>query len=162
MIKKTCKVCDKIFHVKRYLKSTAKFCSRKCYHSTFTGETSFTYGFQRGHTGNKGKRIPRNAGENNYNWKGGNFKTIKGYVRTYSPDHPFNRDKYVLGSRLIAEQALERYLDPTEVVHHIDENKQNDTRENLFVFENESQHRFLHIAIKHWGLPKSWLQSNIA
>lgn len=111
--------------------------------------------------GHKGKGFGFQHGKKHFNWKGGNTVDAKGYIRVKVWNHPFAH-KYMRRGRFVAEQALERYLDPTEVVHHIDENKQNDTRENLFVFENESQHRFLHIAIKHWGLPKSWLQSNIA
>lgn len=67
-------------------------------------------------------------------------------------DHPYPSDmktsgvKYILEHRLIAERKLGRYLLPTEVVHHIDEDPTNNHPDNLQVFASQAEH------VKHHGL----------
>ncbi len=46
--------------------------------------------------------------------------------------------------RVVAEQCLGRTLLPDEVVHHIDNNKQNTDPSNLVVFPNQSYHARCH------------------
>ena len=48
------------------------------------------------------------------------------------------RNKY----RLIAEEKLNRKLKPNEVVHHIE---MNDNPNKIFIVENQSKHRKIHI-----------------
>ena len=96
--------------------------------------------------GNIGKH--RLSGEFASNWKGGRTGNGGGYVAIYSPDHPFANRKYVLEHRLVMEKRLGRYLKPTEIVHHIDGNKQNNLDENL-VLTNRAEH-----AKEHYG-PKN-------
>jgi hypothetical protein len=74
-------------------------------------------------------------------WKGG-VKVVKGYSYQRVPGHP-NASKhgsYVAVHRLVVEQHLGRYLDPSEVVHHLDDNPQNNSIENLQVFSNNGEH----------------------
>lgn len=47
--------------------------------------------------------------------------------------------------RVIAEQKLGRPLVPGEIVHHDDENKQNNDPKNLIVLPNQAEHARLHI-----------------
>jgi len=79
-------------------------------------------------------------GEKGNNWKGG--KTIQhGYILILKPDHPYSTvDGYVRQSRLIAEKVLGRYLKPQEKTHHRNGIKDDNSWENLFVFETNADH----------------------
>lgn len=61
------------------------------------------------------------------------------------PDHP---NKYKNGCldehRIIAEQKIGRYLRYGEIVHHIDENKFNNSINNLIVFKDNKNHARYH------------------
>jgi hypothetical protein len=106
---------------------------------------------------NKGKETPKIVkekqrkaklgitGEKTNHWKGGKVKMSGGYISVYIPNHPFaNDDKYVSEHRLAMEKYLNRYLTKKEVVHHIN-NIRNDNRiENLMLFANNSEHRKFH------------------
>lgn len=74
-------------------------------------------------------------------WKGGRKITKDGYIVIKKWDHPYcDVQGYVLEHRLVMEQYLKRYLDPKEVVHHINRNKSDNRIENLMLFENHSKH----------------------
>jgi hypothetical protein len=82
-------------------------------------------------------------GERNGNWNGGR-KTMRGYVYILNPEHPFNNAGYVLEHRLVMEEFLGRYLTKEEVVHHINEIKNDNRLENLMLFENDGKHTAYH------------------
>lgn len=46
--------------------------------------------------------------------------------------------------RIVAEQMLGRPLAPGEVVHHIDQNKRNNSPENLMIFASQAEHATWH------------------
>lgn len=83
-------------------------------------------------------------GEKAAAWKGGRHVS-NGYAYVYTPDHPqADRDGYVEEHRLVVEQALCRYLDPQERVHHINGDKLDNRPENLVVLQTQSEHKKLH------------------
>lgn len=72
------------------------------------------------------------------------FKMGK-YIGVYMPKHPnASKDGCVYEHALVAEEKLGRYLKKGEVVHHIDENKYNNSSENLMVFKTKSDHTSFH------------------
>ena len=80
-------------------------------------------------------------GAKNPAWRGGRVIDKQGYILVYCPDHPHaNNQGKVREHRLIAEKILGRYLLPTEVVHHIDDDPQNNSHDNLLLFQNNAAH----------------------
>lgn len=81
------------------------------------------------------------SGSHNSNWRGGRRVDKDGYILIHFPDHPFcNRHGYVREHRLVMEQMLGRYLTRDEVVHHRDDNHQNNTPENLKLYGSNGEH----------------------
>jgi len=84
-------------------------------------------------------------GEYNPHWKGGRRLSKEGYVLIFKPDHPnATCDGYILEHRLVMEKHLSRYLKPEEIVHHINEIKDDNRIENLILFNGISEHRKHH------------------
>jgi DNA-binding CsgD family transcriptional regulator len=80
-------------------------------------------------------------GEKNQNWRGGRLIDQDGYVLVKAKDHPnADRHGYVRLHRLVMEEKLGRLLDPQEVVHHVDGDRQNNEPENLVLFDNNGLH----------------------
>ena len=74
------------------------------------------------------------VGKDASNWKGGRRKLSTGYIHIYAPDHPNSpKSGYVMEHRLVMEKHLGRYLDHNEVVHHINDIKDDNRLENLQV-----------------------------
>lgn len=84
-------------------------------------------------------------GSNNPNWKGGVFKRRDGYIFQYCPNHPFaSKNGYVLQHRLIMEKYIKRFLLPIEIVHHINEIRDDNRIENLQLLANLGEHNNIH------------------
>ena len=66
-----------------------------------------------------------------------------GYVGIYSPKHPMAVRGYVMEHRLKMENKLGRYLYAHEVVHHKNEDKQDNRLSNLSLMTN-SEHSRMH------------------
>jgi hypothetical protein len=63
------------------------------------------------------------------------------YKRVYIPDHPYADSKgCVKYHRFVMEQILGRYLEPWEVVDHINKDRQDNRPENLRLFSSQSNH----------------------
>lgn len=92
-------------------------------------------------------------GDKNYFWRTGQHTDRDGYVLVYAPDHPHcSHSNKVRRHRLVMEQKLGRYLEPKEVVDHINGVKGDDRPENLQVFANNAAH--LHSTLK--GRTPKW------
>ena len=90
------------------------------------------------------KKLYRENPENNPNWKGGRFKR-DGYIYLRKPDHPFaNSYGYVPEQRLVMEKHLGRILDNKEIVHHINNIRDDNRIDNLYLFKNSSGHSLYH------------------
>jgi hypothetical protein len=89
-------------------------------------------------------RLARGGPEGNMNgsWKGGSTIDQDGYRLVIAPKgHPHARKSgYILEHRLVMESVLGRYLEPLEVVDHIDGCTLNNNPENLRLFESNAAH----------------------
>lgn len=95
------------------------------------------------------------TGSKHPRWNGGKRKTAQGYFYIYSPNHPYkNLNNCVKRSRLVMESAIGRYLRPSEIIHHINEIKDDDRIENLQLLPNKGAHSSIHNKIRsgenHW------------
>jgi hypothetical protein len=81
---------------------------------------------------------------------GDKWYTTDGYVYIYQPEHPHaNSDGNVREHRLVMESIIGRYLLPTEVVHHINELKDDNSPGNLQLFESASAHSAHHARLRN-------------
>lgn len=96
----------------------------------------------------KGKFCSTSCGkqrEFNSAWKGGR-RIVNGYVWVLKKDHPqANKRGYVLEHRLVVENKLGRYLKKTEVVHHINNIRDDNRIENLRLLSGQDNHIRLHM-----------------
>jgi len=91
---------------------------------------------------NKGKILPhrinlslshlgKNSGPLYYRWKNG-IVLRNGYVYVMNKKHPYAKyDPYIKRCRIVMEKHLGRYLKPSEIIHHINQNKKDDRIKNL-------------------------------
>ncbi len=81
-------------------------------------------------------------GENSPHWRGGRAGHGSGYVLVMSPGHPRAKSPvpYVYEHIIVAEQTLGRFLEPGEVVHHINHVRDDNRPENLQVFPDNAAH----------------------
>lgn len=85
------------------------------------------------------------TGSNNPRWKGGVKIHAFGYRLIVQRDHPrVDKQGYVREHRLVMEKHLGRYLLPSEDVHHINGNKQDNRIQNLELVSDRATHLKLH------------------
>ena len=129
-----CKKCGCEFEVMR-CHANRVYCSRECSEKNRAGE---------------------NAGQ----YRGGRLKK-NGYFFILNKTHPFaNNNGYVREHRLVMEKLIGRYLKPTEVVHHIDGDRENNEEANLQYFKIDEAHRRLHEFAERHGLALSLFKFN--
>jgi len=88
-------------------------------------------------------------GSNNLLWKGGRQLKPSGYIIVFDSISK----KFVYEHRLIAERMLGRKLLPTEEVHHLNEDKQDNGRGNLLVMDAKEHQRY-HLNLR-WSVIKT-------
>jgi len=97
-------------------------------------------------------------GKDNPNWKGGKMIDKDGYVLLRLPDHPLaDSHGYVREHRLVMSQKIGRLVEPDEVVHHIDNDHQNNDPGNLKLYHTNGDHlaETLKGQIPNWT-PDGW------
>jgi len=140
-----CIVCGKEFRLAGRRKG-AKFCDAKCYWENMKGKKTWNKGtkgimkpnktsFKKGH-------VPKHAKPNYIN--------SLGYIMTKSPKHPRKTSRgYVMEHRLIMEKTIGRYLEAHEIIHHINEIRNDNRPENLKLLQSNKEHRKIHKLIKN-------------
>ena len=84
---------------------------------------------------------PRAGSGHRQKWAGGKLLDREGYADIWVPLHPSVRDDaYLAEHRLLMEVLLGRYLDPKEVVHHIDGCRWHNWPSNLQLFPDNASH----------------------
>lgn len=86
------------------------------------------------------QRTGPRSGDKHPGWKGGSY-LVGGYRYIYSPEHPYcTQAGYVAEHRLVQEHKIGRYLLPSEVVHHINGRKLDNSPKNLQHFATNAEH----------------------
>jgi len=90
-------------------------------------------------------------GAENPNWRGGRRIRPDGYIYVYVGygHHLANERGYAMEHRVVAEQMLDRKLEPDEIAHHIDGDRQNNEPANLCVMRF-GEHMSLHTKQRVW------------
>lgn len=71
-------------------------------------------------------------------------RTEDTHIMERATDHPHAKKGFVPQHRLVVERSLGRFLDPKELVHHINCVKSDNRIENLDVFQNGRDHFLSH------------------
>jgi HNH endonuclease len=89
-----------------------------------------------------------NRGERPHNWKGGK-RDKDGYVYIWNPTHPYSNNLgYVFKHRLVMESYLGKYLEPTDIIHHINGIVDDNRIENLQLL-TKSEHMRYHGKLRY-------------
>lgn len=125
---KQCEQCgnDFLYHSRQANKN--RFCSKEC-----SGKWQYKHNIQ---------NVTASA-EDSPNWKGGTRKRRRDVLMVYMPDHPHASEGYVWVHRLVMEQVIGRYLEPHELIHHIDGDPLNNHPDNLQIV-TASEHAKIH------------------
>jgi len=110
-------------------------------------------------------RRPQGAmqGKMNHCWRGGRTRDSDGYIQVPAPDgHPHTKSNgYIYEHRLVMEQHLGRILNPEEVVHHIDANKENNAVQNLQLFQDNASHLAYEWSDPDWAEHQSAIRKKV-
>lgn len=90
-----------------------------------------------------GHNIP--TGSDHRWWKGGRRVGSNGYVSIYRPDHHrAGSNGYVKEHVFIAEKALGKPIPKTCPIHHVNDDRADNSPGNLVVCEDDAYHKLLH------------------
>lgn len=115
----SCVRCESVVKVAPSRARSFRYCSRSCA-AKYTNRTRVISAETRAKLSAYAKT---RTGENAANWRGGFTKDSLGYIR--------NNIAGVYEHRRVMEEFLGRALEPNEIVHHRDGNKENNSLENL-------------------------------
>lgn len=89
------------------------------------------------------------TGKQNKSWRGGRFMDGKGYIWIYAPDHPHADMKgYVMEHLMVTSAALGKPLPTGAIVHHHNENRQDNSNGNLVICPGRGYHMLLHARMR--------------
>ena len=121
-----------------------KYCSNLCAYSDPSQlEVLKKQGFQKGHKSTKGKKFPERSGRNHHAWVGGRVKHTAGYIEQLVPGRG-----YILEHRLVMEKHIGRILKSKEVVHHVNEIRDDNRIKNLMLFKCNADHLKYHAKMR--------------
>lgn len=127
-INKICKICKKDFNVKMYRKDSAKYCSKNCYDIRNGIPIQYNCLFC-----NKEFVYPPNRPRRYCSHKCAN----KGRsIHLLEPKHPNNFKRFWMRRGMIIQKCEKCGYDECKEIlgiHHIDENRNNNKRENLLI-----------------------------
>lgn len=141
-ITKKCVECGKGYHPQNSNDGKRqRFCSQSCFASYRRGKSNLSL---------RGRKFPERCGEKHHGWKGGRYIDGAGYIRVYRPDHHrASQNGYVPEHILVMEEELGRKIGKNESIHHVDENKSNNSISNLRLMSSY-EHKSFH-AKKRWA-----------
>jgi len=83
---------------------------------------------------------------------------ISGYINIKIPWHPYANGRWVPEHRWIMEKKLRRFLKRGEVVHHINEKRDDNRIENLRLYKDHTTHAQVHSGTYPFGKEKDWIR----
>lgn len=106
---------------------------------------------RKGNPWNKGKKLyPK--------YVGSSYINNNGYVEVWVGKHTLDTaGGYYKEHRIFTELDLERPLDSSEIIHHVDSDKTNNTKDNLYLCSGHKQHRKVHSQLERVSM---WLVKN--
>jgi len=144
MIKK-CFVCHTEFktYPSKVKTGRGKYCSKSCSDLVTLIKPGQHIGIET--QIKKGDKLALgNRGLGCWNYKG-RIINDQGYVLVHTPNHPHaDKDGNVREHRLVMEKSIGRYLTKIEVVHHINEIRDDNRIENLMLFATNTDHLNYH------------------
>jgi len=69
---------------------------------------------------------------------------MDGHILIKQINHPFAKKGWISEHRYVVEQHIGRYLEDTEIVHHINMDKKDNRIENLHIFKTNTDHFLSH------------------